>query len=274
VILIVWLVAIGIAYAITTIRLDRIGDRTRESGIEITNEFSKRVRLPLLEADVQTVYALLLDAAKRSEVIYASVVDHRKEVLAFAGSRHLLPDMPETAGFIENVSIWEGEFEKYPRILNFASEVTYSGTKIGEILVGLSATEALRIRNQFIIVAVVSGLILLSLIVILRFRNIGYIPWRFGDFNRKKPITLPNSGKPRVTCPLCGTQKPLFKRVFNPSDLDRLLIIEASEPEPGSGKPADSRGLNLSQLAKREDFSWIKRQVIMRCTEIIRKLAA
>jgi hypothetical protein len=272
--LIVWLVAMVIAYAITTIRIDRLRDRIRQSGIEITTQLSEGVSLPLLAEDVQAIHTLLLDAAKRSGVIYASVIDHQERVLAFAGAENFLPDMPGAARSIDKVWMWEGRFENYAKILHVASEINYSGTKIGEILVGLSVTEASRIRNQFIIVAVVSGLILSSLIVILRFRSLGFTQWRFRDLNRVNPATPPNLEKSRVTCPLCGTQKPFFDKVFNPSNLDRLLIIEASEHESGSGKPPASKGLNLSQLAKREDLSWMRRQVILRCTEIIRKLAA
>jgi len=272
-ILMVWLVAMVIAYAITTIRIDRLRDTIRKSGIEITTELSKSVSLPVLEEDVQAIHTLLLNAAKRSGIIYASVVDHQEKVLAFAGAENFLPDMPEAARSTDNVWLWEGRLENYARILNMASEITYSGTKVGEILVGLSVTEALRIRNQFVIVAVVSGLILLSLIVILHFQSLGSRPWRFRGLNRVNPATIPNLEKSRVTCPLCGTQKPFFDKVFNPSNLNRLLIIEALEHEPDPGKHRASKGLNLSQLAKREDLSWIKRQVILRCTEIIRKLA-
>jgi hypothetical protein len=73
-----------------------------------------------------------------------TVVDHRNKVVAFTGVGHLLPDMTGARRSIENVSIWKGEFKNYPKILNFASEITYGGTKIGEFFVGLSATEGLR----------------------------------------------------------------------------------------------------------------------------------
>jgi hypothetical protein len=262
-----------ITYSIIAIRIDRIKDGIRESGIEITLESSKLVNLALLENDVQKIHTLLLNATKGSDVIYVSVVDHRKKVVAFTGVGHLLPDMTGAGRSIENVSIWEGEFKNYPRILNFASEITYGGTKIGEFFVGLSATEGLRLRNRFIIIAVSSGLILLCVISALHFRSIRSILMRFEDFKGTKSVVASISGKPRVTCPLCGMQKPLTNRVFSHPKLDRLFIIEALKYEPGGGEPADSKGINLSQLAERKDLSWMKRRVISRCTEIIRKLA-
>lgn len=271
--LVVWLIAMVITYSIITIRIDRIKDKIRESGIEITLESSKLVNLALLENDVQTIHTLLLDATKRSDVVYASVVDHRNKVVAFTGVGHLLPDMTGARRSIENVSIWQGEFKNYPKILNFASEITYGGTKIGEFFVGLSATEGLRLRNRFIIVAVSSGLILLSVIFTLHFRSIRSILVKLEDFKRTNSVMASIPEKPRVTCPLCGTQKPLSNRVFSRPKLDRLLIIEASKHEPDGGEPADSKGINLSELAERKDFSWVKQQVVLRCTEIIRKLA-
>lgn len=272
--LVVWLIAMVVTYSIIAIRIDRIKDRIRKSGIEITLESSKLVSLSLLEKDVQTIQRVLLDAAQRSDVIYTSVVDHENEVVAFTGAEHLLPEMTAVARSNKNVSIWEGEFANYSKILNFASEVTYGGTKIGEVFVGLPATEALKIRKQFIIVAISSGVIILSIIITSNFQGVRSIVERFQNFNRAIPVMVSISEKSRVTCPLCGTQKPLSSKVFNHPNLDGLLIIEASEHGAGSGETAGANGINLSELAKREDLSWIKRQVIYRCTEIIRKLAA
>jgi len=271
--LVVWLIAMVIIYSIIAIRIDRIKDKIRESGIEITLESSKLVNLALLENDVQTIHTLLLDATKKSDVVYASVVDHRNKVVAFTGVGHLLPDMTGAGRSVENVSIWEGEFANFPKILNFVSEITYAGTKIGAFFVGLSATEVIRLRNQFIIVAVLSGLVLLSVISALHFRGIRSILMKFRDFKRTEPVMASTSKKPRVTCPLCGMQKPLSNRVFSHPKLDRLFIIEPAKHEPGSGEPADSKAINLSGLAERKDLSWIKSRVILRCTEIIRKLA-
>ncbi|NIQ39945.1 MAG: hypothetical protein GTN81_15370 [Proteobacteria bacterium] len=271
--LVLWLIAMLVTYSIITIQIDRIKGRIRESGIQITLESSKLVSLPLLEKDVQTIQRVLFDAAKRSGVIYTSVVDHENQVVAFTGAEHLLTEMTGAARPIEKVAIWEGEFATYSKILNFASEVTYGGTKIGGILVGLSATEAFKIRKKFIIVAVSSALILLSVIIFVNFQSVRSIVGKFQDFNRASSVVASISEKSRVTCPLCGMQKALSYRVFNRRDLDRLLIIEASKYESGRGEPSGSKGIKLSELAKREDLSWIKRQVVFRCTEIIRKLA-
>jgi hypothetical protein len=263
----------AITYTTVAIRIYRIKNKIKESGIEIVLESSRLVSLALLEKDVETLHRLLRDATKGLGVVYASVVDHRNNVVAFTGAEHLLPDMTGAGRSIENVSIREGEFATHSKILNFASEITYAGTKIGEIFVGLSVTEGVRLRSRFIIVAVSSGLIILLVIVTLHFRSIRSKLAKFEDSTRTSLVTASISGKPRVTCPLCGMQKPLSDRVFSHPQLDGLSIIEASEHEPDGGEPAEAKGINLTELAERKDFSWVKQQVLMRCTEIIRRLA-
>jgi len=273
-VLVVWLIVMAIAHLVISFRIDRVKDRTRESGIEMALEFSELVSLPLLEKDIQTIRMLLLDTTKRPNIIYASVADHQDQVVAFTGAEHLLPEWTGARRSEEKVSIWEGDVSDYSRILNFASEVTYGGTRIGQILVGLSVTEGLRLRHRFIIVALSSGLILLFLLVVLGFRDIRLIPLKFKNLRREDPVIASDLGKPRVTCPLCGMQKPLSRGVFTEPSLDKTLIIEASKHESGGEELADSKGITLSELTKREDLSWIRRQIIFRCTEIIRKLAA
>jgi hypothetical protein len=54
--LVVWLIAMVITYSIIAIRIDRIKDKIRESGIEITLKSSKLVSLALLENDVQKIH--------------------------------------------------------------------------------------------------------------------------------------------------------------------------------------------------------------------------
>jgi hypothetical protein len=74
-----WLVML-IVYSIITLRINHRKGELKESGVEITNGFSKLVSLPLLENNSQSLHKLLTDAANKTNVIYASVVDHRNEI--------------------------------------------------------------------------------------------------------------------------------------------------------------------------------------------------
>jgi hypothetical protein len=266
-----WLVML-IVYSVITLRINHRKGELRESGVAITNEFSKLVSLPLLENNSQSIHKLLTDAANKTDVIYASVVDHRNKVVAFTGTGHLMPDMTEGASSIEKVSIWEGGFASHARILNFVSEITYAGTKIGEIFIGLSTPESFQTQKQFATIAVSSSLIILFLVIIFRYQSIRTFLGKFFNLNHSNTDMDSIAKRSGITCPLCGTQNAPSDTLFSQSNLNKFLAIGDSKHGVNAGVIADSLKNNPRKLAKTEDFSWIRRQIIIRCTEIIKKL--
>ena len=107
-VVVIWWLAMLIAYSIITLRVNHLKDKLKETGVAITHEFSNLVSLPLLEKNSQSISTLLTDAVNRTDVIYASVVDHRNTVVAFTGTGHLMPDRTEAVRSIEKVALWEG----------------------------------------------------------------------------------------------------------------------------------------------------------------------
>jgi hypothetical protein len=270
--LVAWWLAMLIVYSVISLRINHRKGKLRQSGVEITNEFSKSVSLPLLERNSQSIHTLLTDAANKANVIYASVVDHRNKVVAFTGTGHLMPDMTEGASSIEKVSIWEGGFASHARILNFVSEITYGGTKIGEIFIGLSTPESFQTQKTFAIIAISSSLILLILIIIMRYQSIRTFLGKslnVNDSNTKMDSIAKRSG---ITCPLCGTQNASSDTLFSPSNLDKFLVMGNAKNSANHKDIADASKNNPQKLAKTDDFSWMRRQIILRCTEIIKKL--
>lgn len=271
---VVWGVLLGAAYFLTTIRIDNARNRIRDSGIETIQELSKLVSLPLLDSNAQIIHALLVYVAKRDEMVHASVLDHQNKIVTLTGAEQVMPAGNPEAHFGADVSFWEGELPNHKKIFSLASDVTYAGTKIGRIQIALSGEEPLRIRNQFVIVAVSSCLILLLLIVGIRFYPKTWAaPVRLMEIFRRdhqSDSALENS---LITCPLCGVQKPFSKGLFKRSNFGRLLIVRASLNQSGGDDDADSKGMRLSDVAKRDDLSWFKRQIMVRCAEIIKKLA-
>ena len=272
--LVIWWLVMLVVYAIFTLRVNSLKGELRQSGIDITQEFSNLVSLPLLENNSVSIAKLLTDAASRAGVIYASVVDHRNKVVAFTGTGHLMPDITEAARSVDKVSMWEGGFASHARILNFVSDITYGGTKIGEIFIGLSTPEMFQSRKQFIFIAVSSCLILLILVAVFRYQTIKAFIIKYLDFNRTGAAMDPTVNDTLINCPLCGTQQPLSRRVFKQSSLHKFLSTGDWKLESNPGSNADSKRLDTQELGKKEDLSWVKRQIILRCTEIISKLAA
>lgn len=272
--IVIWWLAMLIGYSIISYRSGRHKDRLTESGINLTREFSKLVSLPLLEKNNRTIHSLLTDAANKKDVIYATVVDHRNKVIAFTGTGHLLPDMTDTADSVETVSVWEGGFASHAKFLNFASDITYAGTKIGEIFIGLSTGESSPAKKIFLILAILSCLALLIFILVMRYQAISGLLVDFFNFNRSSSAVESSGDESYVVCPLCGTDQPVSERVFLRTNLDRYLNIGTARHGSGTGMVARSKKIDLNNIAKTKDLSWMRRQIIERCTEIIKKLAA
>ena len=273
-VVVIWWLVMLILYALITLRVNHLKGELRETGVQITNEFSKLVSLPLLEKNSQSISTLLTDAVSRPDVIYASVVDHRNTVVAFTGTGHLMPDRTEAVRSIEQVALWEGGFASHARILNFVSDVTYGGTKIGEIFIGLSTPKTVQIRKQFIWVAVLSCLTVLLLVAVFRYQTIKTFLLKYLDLIPSRAAIDPVEQQRPIVCPLCGTRHAMSGKLFNRTGLNQFLKIDDPKPVSNPGSVADSKEPDLPQKAGNEDLSKVRRQIILRCTEIIKKLTA
>ena len=272
--LVVWAVVLCIAYIITSVRTDNARSRIKDSGIETIQALSKLVSLPLLDSNAQTINAMLIYAARETPIVHASVMDHQNELVAFTGAEDVMPAPNPDEHPGEDTSFWEGELPDHKKIFGFASDVTYSGTTIGRIQIALPAQELVTIKNQFLIVAVLACVILLLVIISFRYYpGIWATPIRLTNVYRRDTVLDPALESSVVTCPLCGTQNPFSRELFKRSNFGRLLIIRPSSNKSGAGADADLKSMRLSDLAKRDDLSWFKRQIVLRCAEIIKKLA-
>ena len=271
---VVWWLVMLIAYSLLSLRVNHLKNRLTKTGIELTTDLADLVSLPLLERDSQSIHRLLTEAAGKPGVFYASVVDHRNKVVAFTGTGHLMPDMTPTARSVEKVTIREGGFASHANIVNFVSDITYAGTKIGELFIGLSTPGAIKTRKIFALIAVGSGLLLLLLVILLRYQSIRETVKKILPSTPSTArIETDAQGAP-IACPLCGTRKPLSAALFKQSNLDPHLKgglttqnVNMSPGVAGSEKNAQTRSCS-------DDLLWLKRRIVLRCAEIIKKLTA
>jgi len=269
-----WWALMTVVYFITTLRIDQFQNSLQDSGIKIVQEISNHVRVPLLERNAQAIRTLLVDAAKKANVAYASVADHQNEIIAFLGGEQSRPAEDKAVREIDQIMIWQDGLANHNKILSFASEVTYSETKIGKIYIALPAAGADLIRNQFRNIAIYSVLILLLFIFFVRFRSIVTFPLNLKTYFRRRPQITTNPEPSLINCPMCGAQKRLYAEVFNPSQPKKIIGKMASKLGSRAGRPANSKGIDLTELANRKELLWVRRQVILRCAEIIQKLTA
>lgn len=275
-ILSVCFVLVAIAYFFTTIRIYLIKDSIRNSGIELTKELSRLVSLPLLEENTQSILNLFSHAKKNRNIVYGSVLDHRKAVVTHIGAGNSIPIRNGEGRSVNQVWFWESELADNKKVVSFSSDVTYSGVKIGEIYIALPGPEPSTIRNQFIITVVSVFLLSIAFFVGWRHRDIVPGVMTFMGVNRNKSnaqcVIDPVMADAFVTCPLCGTRKVFSSEVFSRPHFEDVFLFKVTKRDSGAAIENDSECIQLTELNKRDDLSWLKRQVILRCSEIIMKL--
>jgi len=272
--LLVWWMCIAVFYMITASKISRIRKAISQSGVEMAGVFSSRASLPLLELDMPTLSALLSDYTSSSDIVYAAIVDHKNNVIAYTNVELIVSIKKEGALTVDQVSFWEGDSSDYKRIVNFSSDVTYAGTKIGEIYLAISAAEIDKFEKLFGLGTLSSFTVLLFVIIVLYYKNFRFIVSKL----RAAYISQARSRSAFaeitcIACPLCGTNQPFSQEVFNCINLNRFKIIRSTNSELKPEGSDKSKDIFLSEIAKRKDLGWLKRQVIVRCIEIIKKLA-
>ena len=273
----IWLLVLLASYLIMTFQLERRNDDTRQRGIAVTQELSDQIRLPLLEKDIPGVQALLRKAHKETDAIYASVSDHGGQIIAYTGAENFVPrnDGGQASTPSDDVAYLEGLLKSHQKVFRFTADVFFSGTRIGEVVMALSALDTDRISGGFRIAALLGVLAIVLLFTAAQFVTRAERVSRMettlqaaaaADSSEARGITT-------VICPLCGAHKPFAPDVFRRTKFEKLVNGGSSKDTTGLNILADGEGIDLLALAHRKDLSGLKRQVIRRCLEIVKRLS-
>ena len=273
----IWLLVLLASYLIMSFQLNRRNDDTRQRGIAVTQELSDQIRLPLLEKDIPGVQALLRKAHKETDAIYASVSDHGGQIIAYTGAENFVPrnDGGQASRPSDDVAYLEGLLKSHQKVFRFTADVFFSGTRIGEVVMALSALDTDRISGGFRIAALLGVLAIVLLFTAAQFVTRAERVSRMettlqaaaaADSSEARGITT-------VICPLCGAHKPFAPDVFRRTKFEKLVNSGSSKDTTGLNILADGEGIDLLALAHRKDLSGLKRQVIRRCLEIVKKLS-
>lgn len=275
--LVIWLLLLLAAYLLMTYQADRRNDDTRQRGIAVTQELSNQIRLPLLEKDIPAVQALLREAHRETSAIYASVSDHGGQIIAYTGAENFVPRAADrqAASAPDDVAYLEGLLQSHQKVFRFTADVFFSETRIGEVVMALSAQDTDHFRSGFQLAAFVGGLVFILLLLVLRFNM------RAGrsEVNGTAPSADPSGGEseaPGITtviCPLCGTHKPLSRDAFRRTKFDQLVNVASPKNMAGIASLANDDEIDLLALSQRDDLGVLKRQIVHRCHEIVKKLS-
>lgn len=274
---VVWIVVLVFAYLFVGVKIGQLRRNVSQSGIGMSKAFSRQCSLSLLEQDMQTLSTILHDTTSKPEVLYAAIIDHKNNIMAYTNAELIMPlNKGDSARAVDHVSFWEGLSADQQEIISFSTNVTYGGTKIGEVYLALSAAELSYWKDRFLFVVILTFFLLCIVALVLLFRD------RSSGKSKSKPHKelppykqVPLAGMTRMTCPLCGSGKAFSSyEAVNHVNLDDFICLQPNNDGGESKGTGQADGLSLSKMAERQDMAWLKRQVVYRCTDIIRKLAA
>ena len=270
----IWWLVIVIGYLIISFKIEKIKNDITQSGVALLHEVTGKTGLPLLERDVTSLSKILQDVEKRPGVSYASIIDHKNKIIAYTDPNQLLPVKSKRVSSSDHVSFWEGSSNRHSRIINFSTDIIYAGTRIGKFYLTYSAAWINKIKYGFILIAISSFIILVFVLTGFYFRGLRPITGALKTRYRPKvSFALRFFENSNMSCPLCGAEQPFSRERFSNINLDKFLIVKSVQDGSNPDRFRPSKGILLSEVSNREDLVWLKRQVIFRCTEIIKKLA-
>ncbi len=270
----IWWIVILIAYPVVSFKVERIKKDITQTGVELLQKISVKISLPLLEHDTNALGKIMQDVAKKPGVLFSSIIDHKNHMIASTDNNPLTPIKRESVPGWDHVSYWEGAPDSHRRVINFSTDVSYAGTKIGEIFLTFSGDRINRIKNGFFLITISSFIILAFVLAVFHFRGPRAINDKLQTRYRPKiSFPLEISEGSTIVCLLCEGEQPFSRKLFTRFNPDTFLIVQPAQDVRNSNQLGSFKGIRLSELSNRKDLLWLKRQVVFRCTEIIKKLA-
>ena len=270
----IWWLVIVIGYVMISFKIEKFKNHVTQSGVALLHEVIRKTSLPLLERDVTSLRKILQDVEKRPGVSYASIMDHKNKIIAYTDPNQLVPLKSERVSRSDHVSFWESSSSGHSRTINFSTDIIYAATQIGKFYLSYSADWINRMRYGFILISISSFVILVLVLTGLYFKDLRPITGAWKTRYRLKGSFDPGLFEhSNMSCPLCGAEQPFSQECFSDINLDKFLFVKSMRDgfNPSGIRPL--KGIRLSEVSNREDLGWLKRQVILRCTEIIKKLA-
>ncbi|MGE5258035.1 MAG: hypothetical protein ACM3KE_15255, partial [Hyphomicrobiales bacterium] len=96
---------------------------------------------------------------------------------------------------------------------------------------------------------------------------------RMSDSRKQNLAAAAGLAQSSFACPLCGQARPFSKEAFESANVNAQAVIFSAPTGSSRSSPGGDRAVFLNQLGSREDLAWIKRRIILRCTDIIRVLS-
>lgn len=111
------------------------------SGVSLTHNLADKIGSSILVMDYLALNVAVRELKANSDIRYIAILDHQGTVLAHSDSglinRQLKPVVDEkSVNTIDGVDISSGMLDELSPVITYKTGVTYSGIKVGEVLIG------------------------------------------------------------------------------------------------------------------------------------------
>ncbi|MFO7713062.1 hypothetical protein [Desulfosarcina sp.] len=272
--LFIWWVVVVFIYLFIAAQERSLVEQATATGIKAANASAQQAGLPLLERDVRALTRLVQDISTINGVVNVSIIDHKNKIIAFTNPDQPLAVSSQSSKMKNGVSYWLHELADGTRAVCFSNDISYAGTKIGEVFLAIEAKSPDGLITAFVLTALISFMLIVFVLLLIDFN--GLYPLKSALSERIHRWTgkngIPADGR-EVICPVCGSHKPLNHSFLLEANLDRYPVVRMATEKIGATELRFARGVNLREISRREDLGWLRRQMIHRCADIIKKLA-
>ena len=263
--LFVWWVTALFFYSLIAVRETHVVDDVTTTGIATIKENTANAGLPLLDRDVQALTQLAQKMSQLEGVVNVSIIDHKNKIIAFTDPDQLPPTPSTEIGTKDGVGYWHHVLESGARVTCFSGDISFAGTKIGEVLLVMDAGGATDLITIFVSGALISLLGLLFVLLVVDFQGIrpltAHVKARWRLWKGAQGV-MPTTKE--LVCPLCGCHKPLDRSFVLQVNLNRYPVIKPVGNQVGTAQILLAEGIRLGEISRREDLGWLRRQMIHR----------
>ncbi len=272
--LLIWWIVAVFFYLFISANENKAAERITTAGVATVHDSATKAAMPLLERDIQSLTQLAREVSTRKDVVNVSIIDHKNKIIAFTNPDQPLQASSPSVKLREDVSYWPHTLNDGSRTICFTGDISYAGTKIGEVFLSMSAGNTSQFGTVFLLTAMLSLLLIVFSLLVIDFKGIH--PLKRAIYTKIRSWTGDNDILPdgrEVVCPVCGSHKPLTRSFLLEANLDRHAVIRPTQKDNAAAQLLLAQGVNLRDISRREDLGWLRRQMVHRCADIIKKLA-
>lgn len=244
------------------------------NGVAMVSKSADKAGLPLLERDVQALTKLVQETSGLQGVVDVSIIDHKNKIIAFSNRSQLPSTSSDQVNLKNGVGYWNQTLDSGDRVICFSGDINYAGTKIGEVFLVMDAGGGTDLRTIFFWTAFGALIAVLFVLLLIDFHGIRSLKAAAKEriqswIGRNRML----SDRRELVCPVCGSLKPLNRSFLLEVNLDRYPVLRTAEMDNVNATPLFRDSINLREISRREDLGWLRRQMIHRCADIIKKLS-